>query len=167
MVSSKVITTGAVRFYYYMSDKEIRVPKEVREFVPDWAEETILGDPRGSRRQYRYGNLHIREYADEYTIHTDAVDPRKDKLGHLMYDAPEVLVGIGCGLAAGYVALRLSSKDHAKKSGSKNAAIPVALASGYAAYALAKKIRNRALARRRPASDDAVDNLKKRRTARR
>lgn len=80
---------------------DIEVPKDVRPIMLDEAKETRLGDKRGAKKQYRYGNLHIREYNDKYTVHMDKVDPRKDPLGHLVHDAPEVLVGIaaaGLGL---------------------------------------------------------------------
>ncbi|MCE2497846.1 MAG: hypothetical protein J4F28_02410 [Nitrosopumilaceae archaeon] len=131
---------------------EVRVPKEAREFVPDWAEETVLGEPQGSRRQYRYGNLHIREYDDCYTVHADRVDPRRDPLGHLIRDAPEVLIGAGCGLAAGALAYAVSrsiggnssSRDGSGETGrSLLAAAAAAAASGYASYAAAKEVRRR------------------------
>ena len=129
---------------------EIRVPKEAREFVPDWAEETVLGEPQGSHRQYRHGNLHIREYDDCYTVHADRVDPRRDPLGHLVRDAPEVLIGAGCGLAAGALAYAASrgigsgSRDDSGGTGrSLLAAAAAAAASGYASYAAAKEIRRR------------------------
>lgn len=131
-------------------EKEIRVPKEVREFVPDWAEETVLGEPQGSRRQYRYGNLHIREYDDCYTVHTDRVDPRRDPLGHLILDAPEVLIGAGCGLAAGALAYA-ASRSVGSSSGNGGGetgrpllvAAAAAAATGCASYAAAKEIRRR------------------------
>lgn len=131
--------------------RQIRVPKDVREFMPDWIEETILGDPQGSCRQYRYGNLHIREYDSEYAVHTDKVDPRKDKLGHLIHDAPEVLVGIGCGLVAGYLAYKITQekrqsgdKDNdATKKSAAAAGIATAISSASASYAIAKEIRRR------------------------
>ena len=130
---------------------EIRVPKEAREFVPDWAEETVLGEPQGSRRQYRYGNLHIREYDDCYTVHADRVDPRRDPLGHLIRDAPEVLIGAGCGLAAGALAYAASRSICSGSSGNDSggtgrpllAAAAAAAASGYASYAAAKEVRRR------------------------
>ena len=132
-------------------DREIRVPKGAREFVPDWAEETVLGEPQGSRRQYRYGNLHIREYDDCYTVHTDRVDPRRDPLGHLIRDAPEVLIGAGCGLAAGALAY-VASKNMgggSSRSDSEGTGRPLlvaaaaAAATGCASYAAAKEIRRR------------------------
>ena len=130
---------------------EIRVPKEAREFVPDWAEETVLGEPQGSRRQYRHGNLHIREYDDCYTVHADRVDPRRDPLGHLIHDAPEVLIGAGCGLAAGALAYAASRSigGSSSRNGSGGtgrsvlAAAAAAAASGCASYAAAKEVRRR------------------------
>ena len=77
-----------------MPRDEIVVPKEIREFMLNRAEETFLGKKNGAKKQYRYGNLHIREYEDKFLVHTDKIDPRKDPLGHLVFDAPEVLVGL-------------------------------------------------------------------------
>lgn len=76
-----------------MATQEINVPLGVREFLPHWIQETILGDARGAQKQYRYGNLHIRRYADRYTVHVDHADPRRDVLGHLIHDSPETLIG--------------------------------------------------------------------------
>ena len=81
-----------------MPGDEIAVPKELREFMLEEAEETFLGQKNGAKKQYRYGNLHIREYEDKFLVHTDKIDPRKDPLGHLIIDAPEVLVGLGCAI---------------------------------------------------------------------
>ena len=66
---------------------EIEIPKEIRDFMLEGAEETVLGEKNGSKKQYRYGNLHIREYDDKYLVHVDKVDPRRDPLGHLVHDA--------------------------------------------------------------------------------
>ena len=71
-----------------MPGDEIEVPKELREFMLEEAEETILGQKNGAVKQYRYGNLHIREYPDKFLVHNDRIDPRKDPIGHLVYDAP-------------------------------------------------------------------------------
>ena len=84
-----------------MFGDEIAVPKELREFMIDGAEETFLGQKNGAKKQYRYGNLHIREYEDKFLVHTDKIDPRKDPLGHLFYDAPEVIAGIACAVFGG------------------------------------------------------------------
>ena len=81
-----------------MPGDEIAVPKELREFMLDGAEETFLGKKNGANKQYRYGNLHIREYNDKFLVHNDKIDPRKDPIGHLVYDAPEVLIGLACAI---------------------------------------------------------------------
>ena len=87
--------------------EEITMPKSVRRIHPEWFEqETLLGYPKGARKQYRYGNLHIREYDDHVTIHEDAYDPRTEPLQHMVYEAPEVLAGAACGAAAGYGAYK-------------------------------------------------------------
>jgi len=49
-----------------MDFDEIEIPKEVRPFMMENALETNLGLIKGAIKQYRYGNLHIREYADKY-----------------------------------------------------------------------------------------------------
>lgn len=85
----------------FMPGDEIEVPKELREFMLEDAEETILGQKNGAKKQYRYGNLHIREYGDKFLVHTDKVDPRKDPIDHLIYDAPEVLIGLACAIFGG------------------------------------------------------------------
>jgi hypothetical protein len=69
----------------------IIVPKAVRPIVD--LKETAFGSKNGARKQYRYGNLHIREYDNHYTVHMDRVDPLKNPLGHLLVDAPEYLAG--------------------------------------------------------------------------
>ena len=95
-----------------MPGDEIEVPKEVREFMLEEAEETVLGQKNGAEKQYRYGNLHIREYNDKFLVHTDKIDPRVNPIGHLVYDAPEVLIGIACGIFTGVnVARKFSNKN--------------------------------------------------------
>lgn len=89
-----------------MAADEIEVPLGVREDLPHWVEETSLGDRRGAIAQYRYGNLHIRRYADRYTVHADAVDPRRDPLGHLVHDAPLLLAAAAAASAAAYASWR-------------------------------------------------------------
>jgi hypothetical protein len=70
----------------------ILVPKSIRPIV-DY-EITMLGEKKGSIRQYRYGNLHVREYDNYYSVHSDIIDPRVDPLGHLMIDTPQIMEGI-------------------------------------------------------------------------
>ena len=85
--------------------KEVILPKSIRHAHPEWFEHpTILGYPQGAKKQYRYGNLHIREYDDHITVHEDLFDPRTDPVSHIIHEAPEILVGTVCGtLAGGYV----------------------------------------------------------------
>jgi hypothetical protein len=81
------------------TDGDIIVPKDVRPTI-DY-DETRLGNRKGAKRQFRYKNLHIREYSGHYTVHVDKVDPRKDPLGHLLIDAPEFLMGIISAISVG------------------------------------------------------------------
>ena len=123
-----------------MPGDEIEVPKELREFMLEEAEETILGQKNGALKQYRYGNLHIREYDDKFLVHTDKIDPRVNPIGHLVYDAPEVLIGIACGIFAGInTAKKLSSKNSKKLSIAN--VLASSLMSGYLAYETTKKIK--------------------------
>jgi hypothetical protein len=86
----------------FIDDEDsIIVPKPVRPTI-DY-KETHYGNKKGARRQFRYKNLHIREYGDHYTVHVDKIDPRKDPLGHLLIDAPEFLVGIMSAILAGRI----------------------------------------------------------------
>ena len=128
-----------------MTWDEIEVPKEIRPFMLEQAEETKLGQKNGANKQHRYGNLHIREYADKYLIHIDKVDPRKDPIGHLIFDAPEVLVGLATAAIAGKKTALQIYKFH-KDSKSRNLSIVTgflsSIALGYVGYSLTKKIKN-------------------------
>lgn len=76
---------------------EISISKDVLPSIEEFGfEETVLGDPKGSLKQYRNSTcLHAREYPDRFVIHRDQVDPRVDPLGHLMKDSPETLLSLG------------------------------------------------------------------------
>src|SRR5579872_6130937 len=128
-----------------MASDEIEVPKDVRPFMLEGAEETNLGKKNGAIRQFRYGNLHIREYDDKYLVHMDKVDPRKDPLGHLVKDAPEILVGITSGIV---VAKKVSSSVYKlqknmpfAKSTSIFAGLVASVFAGYAGYTITKKLK--------------------------
>ena len=123
-----------------MPGDEIEIPKELREFMPDDAEETILGQKNGAEKQYRYGNLHIREYNDKFLVHTDKIDPRVNPIGHLVYDAPEVLIGIACGIFTGVNTARKFSNKNSKKISLANI-LTSSLMSGYLGYTTTKKIK--------------------------
>ncbi len=123
-----------------MPGDEIEIPKELREFMLDGAEETFLGQKNGARRQYRYGNLHIREYDDKFLVHTDRVDPRRDPVGHLVKDAPELLIGLACGIFGGTQVAKILRRKSNKSAISL--ALLASLISGYAGYAAVKKSKN-------------------------
>ncbi len=124
-----------------MQFDEIEVPKELRHFMMDGVKETILGKKNGANKQYRYGNLHIREYDNKYLVHMDKVDPRKDPLGHLIHDAPEILVGIACG-AIGFHKFASNLLYNKSKKPSLIDGIITPLFWGYLGYHVTKKIKN-------------------------
>jgi hypothetical protein len=124
-----------------MPRDEIEVPKELREFMLEAAEETTLGQKNGAKRQFRYGNLHIREYDDKFLVHTDRIDPRKDPLGHLVCDAPEILVGLTCSILTGSKIAKKFLNNKSSKS-TVTATMLSSIAAGYVGYVVAKKIKN-------------------------
>ena len=126
----------------FMTRDEIEVPKELREFMLECAEETRLGQKNGAKRQFRYGNLHIREYDDKFLVHTDKVDPRKDPIGHLVCDAPEILIGLTCSILGGSeIAKKFLNNNKSKKS-TVTATLLSSIIAGYVGYVATKKIRN-------------------------
>ena len=129
-----------------MDWEEIEIPKELGSFILDKAEETSLGQKNGAKKQYRYKNLHIREYDDKFLVHMDKVDPRKNLLGHLVSDAPEVLIGlasavIGGSKVASYVSKNNKNLIFNKKSPILSGLI-ASLVFGYLGFSLTKKIKN-------------------------
>ncbi len=128
-----------------MAWDEIEIPKELREFMLDEAEETQLGQKNGANKQYRYGNLHIREYDDKFLVHMDKVDPRKNLFGHLLYDAPEVLIGLAtAALGGGKIASHIYKTKKNTLFAKQTATISGLLSSivfGYLAYSFSKKLK--------------------------
>ena len=121
---------------------EIEVPKHLRQFMLEGAKETRLGDKKGAKKQYRYGNLHIREYNDKYTLHMDKYDPRENPLAHLVWDAPEVLIGLAGAIIGGSkVTSYLFSKNNFSKKSSIASGLLASLISGYASYLISKKLK--------------------------
>lgn len=125
-----------------MSGDEIEVPKELREFMLDGARETILGQKNGAKKQFRYGNLHIREYDNKFLVHTDKIDPRKDPLGHLVFDAPEVLIGLSCLILSGSKIAKIFLNNNKPKKSTMTAVVISSIIAGYVGYVATKKIRN-------------------------
>ena len=124
-----------------MPGDEIEVPKELREFMLEEAEETFLGQKNGAEKQYRYGNLHIREYDDKFLVHNDRIDPRKDPIGHLIYDAPEVLIGLACAIFGGSQIAKKVMNTNSKKL-TFTSGLFSSIISGYVGYLATKKIKN-------------------------
>jgi hypothetical protein len=133
-------------------DGSIIVPKSVRpiiEYSP-----TALGGERGALRQYRAGKLHIREYDGYYSVHSDKVDPLKDPLGHLIFDAPEYLVGMLSGFSI-YSTLKEKSIRRSRNTKSFSdigvkddpSTYLAGIFAAYTGYALTKSIKK--LAQRR------------------
>jgi len=126
-----------------MAWDEIEIPKELRQFIPEMAEETKLGQKNGAKKQYRYGNLHIREYDDKFLVHMDKVDPRKNPLGHLLFDAPEVLIGmISAAIGGAKIFSHLNNNQKNSKQKSAFSGFLSSVVLGYIAYSLSKKIKN-------------------------
>ena len=123
-----------------MPGDEIEVPKELREFMLEGAEETFLGQKNGAQKQYRYGNLHIREYDKKFLVHTDRIDPREDPVGHLVYDAPEVLIGLACAIFGGTQVAKKLNKNSKKLTLSSS--LFSSVVAGYLGYTVTKKIKN-------------------------
>ena len=124
-----------------MPGDEIEVPKELREFMLEEAEETFLGQKNGAEKQYRYGNLHIREYDDKFLVHNDRIDPRKDPIGHLVYDAPEVLIGLACAIFGGSQIAKKVMNTNSKKL-TFTSGLFSSIIFGYVGYLATKKIKN-------------------------
>ena len=128
-----------------MTWDEIEVPKEIRPFMLEEAEETKLGQKKDANKQYRYGNLHIREYDDKYLLHMDKIDPRKNPFGHLVFDAPEVLVGLA---TAAFGGRNIASHVYKMQKNSNEArgislitGFLASVALGYLGYSLTKALK--------------------------
>ena len=122
--------------------KEIEVPKQLRQFMLEGARETRLGDKKGAKKQYRYGNLHIREYDNKYTVHTDKYDPRSDPIRHLVWDAPEVLIGLAGAIIGGSkVGSYLYNKNKNAKQSSILSGLIASIVTGYISYSVSKKLK--------------------------
>ena len=119
-------------------DGNIIVPKAVRPVIG--FKETIFGGKKGASKQYRYGNLHIRDYETHYTVHVDRVDPLKNPLGHLLVDAPEYLAGVAAAIVVGrYMGGAVYERLKKEGKSTRNAAIDAAAAgyiAGSSAYSL-------------------------------
>jgi len=127
--------------------QEIDIPLDLKRVVLMGAEDTKLGDKKGALKQYRKGNLHIREYEDKFTVHTDKVDPREDPMGHLIHDAQEVLIGLAGaaigGAAIGSYIYKIKKNSPYRKQQAVIGGLAASLAAGYASYKISKKIKEK------------------------
>lgn len=114
----------------------IKLPKYTKELFPEWFEETWIGHLNGAYKQYRYGKMHILEYEDYFDVHIDAVDPRSNPVGHAIQDAPEVIVGAGCGTLGG---LYMGKKMY-QYTNSKVGSAVLGLAVGGACFVTGMKV---------------------------
>ena len=128
-----------------MTWDEIAVPKEIRPYMLENAEETNLGQKNGAIRQFRYGNLHIREYDDKYLVHMDKVDPRDDPLGHLIHDAPEFLMSLASaywgGKKVASEVYKLQRNRPFAEISANVAGLLAAAVTGYIGYSFIKKLK--------------------------
>jgi len=112
-------------------EDNIIVPKAIRPIID--FKETVLGAKKGARKQYRYGNLHIRDYDTHYTVHVDRVDPLRNPLGHLLVDAPEYLAGAAAALVVGRrVGAAVYNRRKKEGKSSRDAAIDAAVVGYFA-----------------------------------
>ena len=76
----------------------------------------------------------------------DKFDPRKNPLGHLVFDAPEVLIGLAsAALGGSKVASYIYKKQNNSIFSKRNSTVLGLLSSlvfGYLGFALTKKIKN-------------------------
>ena len=116
----------------FIDDEDnIIVPKAVRPIID--FKDTVLGAKKGARKQYRYGNLHIRDYDTHYTVHVDRVDPLRNPLGHLLVDAPEYLAGAAAALVVGRrVGAAVYNRRKKEGKSSRDAAIDAAVVGYFA-----------------------------------
>jgi hypothetical protein len=125
-------------------DGNIVVPKAVRPIID--LNETVLGSKKGAKRQYRYGNLHIRDYDTHYTVHMDKVNPLTNPLGHLLIDAPEYLAGAAAAVIVGRrVGATVYNRRKSEGKSTRDAAFDAAVAgyiAGSSAGTLAFKAAN-------------------------
>lgn len=116
---------------YIDGDGNIIIPRSVRPII-DY-DETHLGDKKGSKRQFRFGSLHIREYDNHYTVHSDKIDPRTNPLAHLLIDAPEYLIAVLSAISIGRQVGNAVYKGRKAEGQNRRTAFSDAVMAGYIA----------------------------------
>ena len=72
----------------------------------------------------------------------DRYDPRENPLAHLVWDAPEVLIGLAGAIIGGSnVASYLFNKSNFSKKSSIASGLLASLISGYITYLISKKLK--------------------------
>ena len=77
-----------------------------------------IGEPMGQIADYEYvlsdgSRIHVREYENAYEVHWDIRSPTVDPAGHLLYDAPHILLSAMLGSISGLKEY-FHSKDYVK-----------------------------------------------------
>ncbi len=120
--------------------EELKLPKR-HTILGSEFEETILGDLKGARTQYRGPlNSHVRDYGKDYVLHIDRVDPRTDPMGHLLEDAPDELANLTIAGICAYGAGRSTYENSRGSDGALVNSLLVAGTAGLAGYAVSKII---------------------------
>ncbi|MEA2044151.1 MAG: hypothetical protein U9M99_02055, partial [Thermoproteota archaeon] len=79
---------------------------------------------------------------DKYTVHMDKYDPRSDPIRHLVWDAPEVLIGLAGAIIGGSkVGSYLYNKNKNAKQSSILSGLIASIVTGYASYVISKKLK--------------------------
>ena len=95
--------------------KEIKISKTKLPNLPLCFKKTLLGEAKGALKQFRGPcGIHILEYAENWVLHRDRVDPRIDPFGHLVKDAPHILAIGGLATFTG-IALIIGFRRKRKK----------------------------------------------------
>ena len=124
--------------HFIIDDSDMIIPKSVRPVIE--YQETYLGDKKGANRQFRFGNLHIREYDEYYSVHLDKIDPMNDPLGHLLVDAPEYLAAIFSAVSVGMQVGSLVYKDNKDNDKNERYALHNSILAGCIAGSIAGSI---------------------------
>lgn len=117
------------------------VPKDEMPTLPPQFSETALGTPLwlahpGSTAQYRANPaLHAYELEQDWKVHRDSFDPDENQVGHIVFDAPELLIaGFGSILAGIATYFFLDERESEKDEGDRKWWVPVL--GGFAVAAL-------------------------------
>lgn len=107
---STVMTWAQIASYLgaHPEHRFLRVEKWAVEHPTASGMRQSLGLPVGQFADWRMpsphcGGLHVREFVDHYTVHSDQVNPHCDLPGHIVQDTPAVGGGAALGALVGLV----------------------------------------------------------------